>query len=73
MTAVTLARVERTELGTCDACGATLAILHVTDEGRLCGNCNIDFYRRTHHFTLAKETVAPKMSRKERKARRHQH
>lgn len=34
------------ELGTCDGCRKELAILHVTDEGRFCGNCHIEYLRR---------------------------
>lgn len=69
----TMTRFEQTVLGTCTACGATLAILHVTDSGNLCGNCNVAHWLDTHHFVLAPETVSPKKSRKERKARRHRH
>lgn len=36
----------RTDLGTCDGCDVPLAILHITPEGRYCGDCHIAYMKR---------------------------
>lgn len=43
------------ELGNCDGCTATLAILHVTPEGRYCGDCHIAYMKREGLAGFTKE------------------